>query len=468
MNIDNIELSNRDTSGLYKSQIKALEQLQVWWNSSELEATLEGFAGTGKTYLIQYFIENVVNKSFTITAPTHKALRVLEKYVGMKGLTLQSLHGLKPNTELAGYDIDNLKFDAIGLPKMGNYSLVIIDESSMISKGLFALNRQRMKDYNVKVLYIGDPYQLPPVKEDQSEVFKSVKTIIKLDTIIRQEEGNPMLKLFELLRNDIDTGGATCLNYITKYPKNIKDGVGYSMVKIPEYKDLLDEYFGNETFFNNIDYVRATGYTNAMVGSWNRHIRNTILDTENKVLIIDDLLTSYKTLVDDNNAPIIINSEDYIIDQIRTYRNEYKLDVNCIVLKSADTQKNTEMLQVLDHSNPDNIEHYINILSKLREKAMASTQKGKWYGYYKFKNQILSMIDVEVANKSLSREIDYGYTLTVHKLQGSTFDNIFVDGRDICLPITKYGTTRKTEPNLRNRLLYVALSRAKNIAYIRF
>jgi len=39
--------------------------------------------------------------------------------LGIKGTTLQSLHGLKPNVELADFDIDNLKFDTIGNPKMG-------------------------------------------------------------------------------------------------------------------------------------------------------------------------------------------------------------------------------------------------------------------------------------------------------------------------------------------------------------
>ena len=78
------------------------------------------------------------------------------------------------------------------------------------------------------------------------------------------------------------------------------------------------------------------------------------------------------------------------------------------------------------------------------------------------------MINVEVGNKHLTRELDYGYSLTVHKLQGSTFKNIFVDGNDICNPISKWGRPYPTEINLRNRLLYVAISRATNIAYIKF
>jgi len=154
----------KDSTGLYKSQVLALNKLSDWWNSSDKECVISGFAGTGKTYLIKYFLTNIVNKTYIVTAPTHKALRVIENQIGSKGLTLQSLHGLKPNVELSTFDIDNLNFDSIGTTKIQNYSLVIIDEASMINKDLFELNRHRSKEYNVKILYLGDPYQLPPVK----------------------------------------------------------------------------------------------------------------------------------------------------------------------------------------------------------------------------------------------------------------------------------------------------------------
>jgi len=468
MQIAPLEESKKDSFGLYKSQQLAAKQLEAWWRSTELEATLKGFAGTGKTFLMKYFIEHIVDKSFTITAPTHKALTVLQKHIGIKGLTLQSLHGLKPNTELSTFDIDSLSFDTIGNPKMRNYSLIIIDESSMINTSLFELNRERMKEYGVKVLYVGDPLQLPPIKEDESQVFKSVKTVIELDTVIRQTDGNPLLHLFTLLRDDIKNQGSTCLNYITENPNNIKNGVGYKMVDMAEYKSLMTEYFSDDKFYANIDYVRSTAFTNLMVNTWNTHIRNAVFDTRGESIIIEDLLTSYKTLVDDNMNAIITNSEDYVIQDINDYRNEYGLDVKCVILKSASTLKDVQMLQVLDHTKPENVRLYIKILTSIRENCIASNKRGKWMPYYAFKNKILAMIDVEVAGKPIPREIDYGYTLTTHKLQGSTFDNIFVDGRDICLPISKWGKPYKNDINLRNRLLYVALSRAKYIAYIRF
>lgn len=468
MKIDRNKVVHTNPHGLYESQAKALQELQTWWKSDTIECTLKGHAGTGKTYLLKKFIEVVVNKTFTITAPTHKALRVMESHLGIKGVTLQSLHGLKPDVDMVGFDIDDLKFNAIGRPKMDNYSLVIIDESSMINTPLFNLNRERATNQRVKILYVGDALQLPPVKERESKVFTDVPLIVELTQIIRQKDSNPLLILFDLLRNDIVNNTSTCLSYIANNPSNIINGEGYKMVNINEYKTLILDYFRNEEFYTNIDFVRATGFTNKAISDWNHYIRENIFDTCGESIIIDDLITAYTTLVEEDNSVVITNSEDYTISQIRKYRNEYRLDVYCIELKCASTGKLTKVLQILDHSEPSNIQHYMDLLTELRERAIQVGGKKGWFPYYKFKNTILSMVNVEVGRKHLSRELDYGYSLTVHKLQGSTFKNIFIDGNDICNPISKWGKPYPTELNLRNRLLYVALSRATNIAYIKF
>jgi exodeoxyribonuclease-5 len=468
MNIEKDKIIQAFAVDLYPSQVQGLSKLVDWWRSAELECTLEGFAGTGKTYLLKTFITNIVDKSFTITAPTHKALRVAEQHIGVKGKTLQSLHGLKPNVELATFDINNLQFDTLGLPKIQNYSLVIIDESSMVNKHVKKLTLDRAKQYNVKILWVGDEKQLPPVKEKKSEVFTNVKTVIKLDTIIRQSKDNPILHVFDLLRNDIDNNTSTALTYLAKNRNGMKGDIGYQVVNVGEYKELMLQYFSDGNFFDNLDYVRAMSYTNIMTSTWNEFIRNKLFDTPKQSLTIQDLLTSYKTLVDDNNAAIITNSEDYIISDIRPHVNEFKLRVNCVILKSAFSGKETTMLQILEHRDLETLGRYIGILEKLRNSALTGTGSKRWYPYFKFKNQILCMIDIEVSGQKLTRELDYGYTLTTHKLQGSTFDNVFVDGDDICNPISKWGKKRPNDINLRNRLLYVALSRAKYKAFIKF
>ena len=64
-----------------------------------------------------------------------------------------------------------------------------------------------------------------------------------------------------------------------------------------------------------------------------------------------------------------------------------------------------------------------------------------------------------------SRSLDYGFALTSHKSQGSTFDTALVDVNDIVFD--KYGQPYADAEEV-NRRLYVACSRCKNKLYLKF
>ena len=59
--------------------------------------------------------------------------------------------------------------------------------------------------------------------------------------------------------------------------------------------------------------------------------------------------------------------------------------------------------------------------------------------------------------KLLFHDVRYAYSLTIHKAQGSTFENVFVDVRDLYI-------NRKTYE--RNQLLYVAVTRSAKRLFI--
>lgn len=456
-------------SNLSESQNRALDALAKWYNSDELECLLEGFAGTGKTYLVNIFLKEIVNKIHCITAPTHKALRVLEARVNKKGLTLQSLHGLKPNMDLANFNIQHPQFDPLAMPKIQNYSLVVIDEASMINKDLFQLNRDKALQHRVKILYLGDRYQLPPVNEDISRVFTDIPNRIVLTDIIRQEEDNPLLDVFSLLREDVETGGNKFLQYITRNREIIKDGKGYSLMPTSAFRDKVLDVFQSDSFSNDIDIFRFTAYTNRVIGSTNKDIRNTLFGNEAKAIINhDDLFTAYNTIVDEYKDPIVINSEDYIIYDCRPYFSDEEIQTYAVNFKSMYDGRITPSFLVVDHSHPS-FRRFVKILDLLHQKAMSGV-KGGWYNYYRFKNRFLTMMDFElpISKRIVKKDIDYGYALTTHKLQGSTFDNISIDLTDIVYGVTSYGKRIQRDPIMRNKLIYVAMSRAKYMAFLKF
>ena len=67
------------------------------------------------------------------------------------------------------------------------------------------------------------------------------------------------------------------------------------------------------------------------------------------------------------------------------------------------------------------------------------------------------MQSLELNGSKLTKDLDYGYAMTVHKSQGGTFDRVGVDLGNL--------KTCK-DKNLMRRLIYVAISRAKDVAYL--
>lgn len=450
--------------GLYNDQRKALDALYDWYHSDELECTLEGFAGTGKTFVLKAFINNIVNKAYTVTAPTHKALKVLESHVNVKGRTLHNLHGLRPNLDLKDFNIERPQFDPKGSANIRNYNLIIIDEASMINTSLFLLNRNRANEFKVKILYVGDPYQLPPVGEKISPVFKIVTNKIILNEIVRQNKNNPLLELFELIRYDIDNGTSHMIDHIINNKDKVIGGNGYQLDLISNFKNRIVSVFKSDKFSKNTNIIRVATYTNRTVSTWNQYVRNE-LNTSNDILHINDLLTAYSTIVDEFNTAILLNSEDYFIEAMRPYVTDIGLKVFIVNLRSLSTDVVTPPFFILDHRDPNTFSTFKNVMSAMHTSAKQGASGG-WFKYYKFKNKYLTMIDIKLdyCDVTVKKDIDYGYSITTHKLQGTTLDNIAIDLTDI---VNGFRNDRDSII-YRNKLIYVALSRAKHFALLKF
>lgn len=149
MDVEKINFTN--------SQSKLLISIKDWYyNNRSLFFVISGSAGTGKSFMIKYIIKDVFKgKRIAVSAPTHKAVRVIEKFTGIRGFTIHSLHGLRPNFNIDDFNIDKIKFDTIGTNKFMKYNIIIIDESSMIGYDLKKLNDIRALQYNTKIVYIG-------------------------------------------------------------------------------------------------------------------------------------------------------------------------------------------------------------------------------------------------------------------------------------------------------------------------
>ena len=444
-------------------------------NKNIVEATLTGSAGTGKTFLLKHLINNI-SGTYCITAPVHKALRVLEETVNSK--TFHSLHGLRPNIDLASFDISNPQFDPLADPHAKNFKLIICDEASQINRSLYQLNLDRAKKYGYKILYIGDNCQLPPVSkskydyENESMVFK-VSYKFELTEIVRQEKGNPLLEPFQLLRDDIKNKTKNFTDYIFKHRDTIKDNVGYKLVNNISFMPICKEIYTSQQFKSNPNFSRHICYTNDAVAYWNEQVRRMIFPDTTKMLEEGDILMAYNTVVDNFNDPVFVNSETYRVEHLRDYTNDYGIKVFAVNLVNNDTSLPTKTLQIVDHNDLSYLRYY-EILSQLHlnaKKANTSDRSRMWKRYFDFKNEILSLKTVTlptINNKAVvKKDFDYGYAITAHKAQGSTFDIATIDLHDMLYYTDNHGKIKRYPNNdLVNKLIYVGITRVRNKAYI--
>lgn len=454
-----------------KSQYEGLLALLDWSDgTSSYTYTLEGAAGTGKSTIIKDFIKfSKFNRGIAVSATTHKAKNVISNMTGMPGVTIQKLLGLRPNVEISNFDVTRPQFDPRGIKYIKDFQLVIIDEASMINTGLYRLIENEARTNNVKVLYVGDAYQLPPVKENISPVFTTSNRYI-LTEIVRQEKDNPLLHLLTNLRSDIRTGKMTFRTLIDSKPNASHNGVGYYTLRVnnklqyEKFGQFLIQAFSKPEFNNNIDYCRYTAYTNDNILQYNKYIRDAIINDE-KILVEGDVLTAYTTIVRDFDTPIV-NSEDYKIIDIGDIQNNYGLRGFLIKMKSLTNHTDTPPVFVVDHNNAVSMSRFFEIFNKLLYNA--ETSKGVYRAkafekYYEFKNSSLLLKSYYKDNRLLvGKDLDYAYCLTTHKTQGSTYENIFVNVNNILAGMS----FSKRDAIFRNQLLYVALSRASKNAVI--
>lgn len=165
-------------------QETAIKAVEIWLGESGQQVFyLAGFAGTGKTTLAKELAKGV-KKKVLYGAFTGKAALVL-RGKGCKGAS--TIHSMI-------YTLDD---DSHGQPRfvlnknseVANAGLVIIDECSMVGEEL----GRDLLSFGTKVLVLGDPAQLPPVKGEG--FFTSRQPDVMLTDIHRQAAESPIIRM---------------------------------------------------------------------------------------------------------------------------------------------------------------------------------------------------------------------------------------------------------------------------------
>ncbi len=195
-------ISNNELN-LTEDQYKVYNQLLKFINidNKQKELLLIGYAGTGKTTLVAKFINDAIKnrlcKKIVIAAPTHKAVNIAKSKLfsnicsnetlsnRINIMTIHRLLNYKSNIDLNG---NNYFAKNNSSPANWNiYNLIVVDECSMLSNQIINDIKSQLEEPNskVKIVYVGDPAQLPPVNQANSEIFERNIQKLYLDKIVR-------------------------------------------------------------------------------------------------------------------------------------------------------------------------------------------------------------------------------------------------------------------------------------------
>jgi exodeoxyribonuclease-5 len=181
---------------LSSQQREAVQKIKDWIGGSNRQVfRLFGYAGTGKTTVIATAVAEM-NLKVAYVAYTGKAVSVMRN----NGLPARTLHNLIYRFESQDIETQELRFSLNPTSEARRLDLIVLDECSMVGdKAASDLLR-----FNVKVLAIGDPAQLPPVK-DEGYFVKGAPDAL-LTEVHRQALDSPVLRLATDTRNGKSLG----------------------------------------------------------------------------------------------------------------------------------------------------------------------------------------------------------------------------------------------------------------------
>ena len=180
---------------LTPDQADAAELIREWFLHLDTQIfVLCGYAGTGKTFLVDYIVRDlglVAGESVAFVAPTGKAASVLIRGGTPAGTVHSLIYTREEDIEVDenGEVISERFLRFVKKEKIDkDLRLIVVDETSMVSDEVL----RDLLSFGIKCLFCGDPAQLPPVGGSNTLLTMPCVT---LKHIVRQEENNPIVRL---------------------------------------------------------------------------------------------------------------------------------------------------------------------------------------------------------------------------------------------------------------------------------
>lgn len=390
------------TFELSEHQQRAWDKINTWLDSGETFFALRGYAGAGKSYLLSLLAKQ--EKNIFFAAPTNKATKVLAKFVKVPCRTIYSLLGIRMTQEE-----DTLKLTfAAAPPYFPKNSIIVIDESSMVGKELLDFIVETVKRVKCRVLFVGDPAQLPPVGEPRTRAWDLAKSHNRtfMKQVIRYD--NQLLSLATNIRNNLsdkeyfspvvdDNDGREGVFLLPNKAKFV--------TSLRRYNDPLDFATTKVIAWRNktVDY-----YTDVIRENLGFKKRFCVGD----VVLIADQVEKDGDIIATIDDEFVVESVDDGLVSVEEGGSLYDIKVWQLGL-TDDTGSSI----IANIPYDDTLQRLLNHKANKAKSAKGGERKDLWKDFWETKNKF--------------QNVRYGYAITAHRAQGSTYQTVYIDQADI-------------------------------------
>ena len=511
LDLDEVEEEEKEETPLTEHQSEVVNGLltkisEIMANSMIMTNTpagrmalFEGAAGTGKTFTMSYVLKTLSKKyKLAMCSPTHEALSVIRQTLTTAGInfaespdeygyggnniiikTIASYLNIKMQRDLEN-GTESFEEDRNGVTL--NCDILCIDECSMISKELIQMMIKKLGIQFKMVLFIGDEPQLPsPSDGEEGNGLFQLPFKYSLTQVVRQKEGSSLLNVAWWIRSFILAKNTV---YIPSQLLTERLHNNFDIFLTRDQNEFINSYLNNTS---TSKYIGT--YTNNLTDEYNLYIRNlavmgyqnlnyevypfrlsldtideTDIEKSNRTYITQDPSEYQEFFVGEylkaaeinqrNNKVYHQNGDIFRIQDLtlrehivtietpgtglyeQASRQEYSLKYWCI------TDTDGKIVNVVRRE--DQLLHK-ELISKLYQEAQRTTGKRRFYKYMSFKEKFT--------------KVNYLFASTLHKLQGKTCEDLYLDVRDL----DKY---YRNQPLTVYKLIYVALTRPTSRIHI--
>jgi hypothetical protein len=487
-----ITLRDAFTEHLTDDQNACLDALEAFLaNHDQRIFLLKGYAGTGKTFLARGLTEYFAaqGRDFKLGAPTGRAAKIISDKTGQDARTLHSLiYNFGDVKEFAAdetRDGETFKFySEIKANQDQANAVYIIDEASLVSdvyteseffrsgtgyllQDLLTYVAFKHSENDRKIIFIGDPAQLPPVGMSNSPALDAdylrkhhghQLVEFELKEVLRQKAGSGVIRNVLPLRESLAKGVFSSLNFdFDDDVQRIRTG------------EVLPVYMAARADCGS-DLPIIITFSNAEAADFNSVIRNAIFPgrgvvTRGDLLMITGNLFVGERFLANGEFVQVAEVEDAVERRSVSFRSRNKETGAVETIKVDLTFRDLRIIVAADDESEMHLQ--VKVLDDLlhnRQPGLEATQQRALYIDFKHRHPDLKREHDRQYFTQVLRDDPYfnalrakfGYAVTCHKAQGGEWKHVIVSCR------------REKEPrNADNfRWLYTAMTRSSEKLYL--